>query len=79
VKISVRTGEPRTVDTVYRGIITRRTVVEEAEHEMTIIGNGAELMELMQRIQGMPGVPDMRQAAERLSLDPNFARQLDIV
>jgi hypothetical protein len=83
MKLSVMMNSPRTMDV--RGVgdwVVRQVVVEEAEHEMTLIASGGELREVLERLQGMPGVPTFNPGDDEVvalaKLDPNFPRKLDI-
>jgi hypothetical protein len=81
MKCTISIGSAQTLDIVggYGDRYARQYIAEEPEHEMTIRGNGAELMEILQRLQGLPGMPEMGEVARSYpSLDPNFARKLDL-
>lgn len=83
MKLSVTMNSSRTMDVRdFGGRVMHQVVVEEAEHEMTLLAYGSELQEVLRRLQGMPGVPDLIPsepvAATLARLDPNFPRKLDI-
>jgi hypothetical protein len=78
--VRIDLGQPR-LDSfeIYGRREPQYIVVEEAQHRLEITGNGPELTEVLQRLQGLPGIPDMNTVSVTYpSLDPNFARKLDL-